>query len=73
MADNLHPTIAFALMACTPPRTPEEEARWLSADVAEATEKLRLDYEQLRADRIQRRDADFTRISTGACLPGDKP
>lgn len=71
--DNLHPVMRLALAPFAPPaRTPEEEARWLSADVAESVEKLRPDYEQLRADRIQRRDADFVRVSTGACLPGDK-
>lgn len=71
--DNLHPVMRLALAPFAPPaRTPEEEARWLSADVAESAEKLRPDYEQLRADRIQRRDANFVRVSTGACLPGDK-
>lgn len=69
MNDNLHPIMRLALLPCRPPTT---EAGFLSADLAEAAEKQRPDYEQRRSDAIQRRDADFVRVSTGACLPGDK-
>lgn len=71
--DNLHPVMWLALAPFAPPaRTPEEEALWLSADVAESAEKLSPDYEQMRADRIQRRDGDYMRNSSLCHLPGDK-
>lgn len=69
---NLHPIMAMALAPWTPPaRTPEEEALWVSADLAEAAEKQRPDYEQRRADRIERRDAANVRAMTPRGLPGE--
>lgn len=71
MNDALHPIIAAALAPWTPPRTPEEEARWLAADAAAAAEKQRPDYEQLRADRIERRDAAAMKAMAPRGLPGE--
>lgn len=67
---NLHPIMAAALAPWTP-RTPEEEAKWVSADVAEAVEKQRPDFEQVRADIIQRRDAMLVNAMAPRGLPGE--
>lgn len=78
MADELaqggvHPVIAQAIAPWAPPsRTPEEEARFVAADLADARSKNSLDYEQRRADRIQRRDADTLRLMTASCMPGER-
>lgn len=72
MKSNLHPTIAFALMACAPPpRTAEEEARFVAADLAEAAQRARPDYEQRRADRIERRDSAMVNAMAPRGLPGE--
>lgn len=72
MSSNLHPVMAMALAPfAPPPRTPEEEARWIAADVAAAAERNRPDYEQRRADRIERRDAAVVKAMAPRGLPGE--
>lgn len=72
MNDALHPLMAAILAPWTPPpRTAEEEARWLAADVAAAAEKQRPDYEQLRANRIERRDSAVVNAMAPRGLPGE--
>lgn len=68
---NLHPTIAAALAPWTP-RTPEEEARWVAADLARAVEEARPDAEQRRADRIERQERDTRSLMFAALVPGDR-
>lgn len=71
--NSLHPLMAAILAPWTPPpRTAEEEASWVAADLVEAAQRARPDYEQLRADRIERRDADTLRLLTISCMPGDR-
>lgn len=71
--DNLHPVMQLALLPFAPPaRTPQEEASWVSADLAEAQEKQRPDYEQRRADRIERRDAALVQAMSTPLVPGDR-
>lgn len=70
---ELHPIIASALAPfAPPPRTPEEEAKWVAADLARVRDQNSPDYEQRRADRIQRRDADRDCAMSGCWLPGEK-
>ncbi len=71
MSNNLHPVMADALAPWTPPRTSEEEARWVAADLARAAERARPDAEQIRADRIERRDAALECAMSGCWLPGN--
>jgi hypothetical protein len=70
--NNLHPIIAAALAPWTPPpRTAEEEARYIAADLAEARDKNSPDYEQRRADRIERMDAAALRGFRPIGIPGE--
>ena len=70
--DNLNPAIAAAMAPFVLPRTPEQEANFISADVAEAVEKQRPDYEDRPADRIERQDRDTRGLMVWACMPGDR-
>jgi len=73
MSSNLHPIFEQALAPFAPPtRTPEEEARWVAADIERVRELNRPDFEQLRADRIQRRDAALDCAMSGCWLPGER-
>lgn len=67
---NLHPIMAAALAPWTP-RTPEEEAKFVEADLAEAAAKEDPCYEQIRADIIQRRDAMLVNAMAPRGLPGE--
>lgn len=70
MNDALHPLMAAILAPWTPPpRTAEEEARWVAADLARARDKDSEGYEQRRADRIERLDAASMR-GFNTILPG---
>lgn len=72
MNDALHPLMAAILAPWTPPpRTAEEEARFVAADLAEAAQRARPDYEQRRADRIERRDSAVVNAMAPRGLPGE--
>jgi len=72
VSNELHPIIAAALAPWTPPpRTAEEEARFIAADLADARDKNSPDYEQLRADRIERMDSVALRGFRSPGLPGE--
>lgn len=64
---DLHPIIAAALAPWTPPT----EEQWLEADIARLRELNHPDYEQRRADRIERRDAGLVRAMIPSGLPGE--
>jgi hypothetical protein len=67
MSNELHPIIAAALAPWTPPT----EEQWLAADLARVRELNQQDYEQRRADRIERRDAQLVRAMAPRGLPGE--
>lgn len=72
MNDALHPLMAAILAPWTPPpRTAEEEARFVAADLAGAAQRARPDYEQRRADRIERRDSAVVNAMAPRGLPGE--
>jgi hypothetical protein len=61
MTSNLHPTIVQALAPWTP-RTEEEEARWIAADLEAMRRKVQDPFRQAEADAAQRREADFDQM-----------
>lgn len=67
MSNELHPIMAAALAPWTPPT----EEQWLAADVARMREQNHPDYEQLRADRIERRDEPLRQAMLPRGLPGE--
>ena len=67
MSNEINPILAAMLAPWTPPT----EEQWLEADLARVREQNHPDYEQLRADRIERRDAALVKAMALRGLPGE--